>query len=217
MSSGEQLKRAHLRRVVVLGSAFDPIHSGHVALAVSAALMLEADEAWLIPNGTQPWKGPHHISDQDRWDMVVSAAKSDVVLRPIGVELFWDAPLLGADTARLLTSIAPNTEFWWIFGADAARAIPEWDGGDEFLGHARIAVVERHGVPSLTTAELDAIGAAEGRAVALQLPIPDVSSSLVRRLRVAGRSIAGLVPATVADLITSRNLYAGPGAEGIGS
>ena len=43
-------------RVGILGGSFDPIHNGHLHMALSAKHAYKLDEVWLIPAGHSPNK-----------------------------------------------------------------------------------------------------------------------------------------------------------------
>ena len=43
-------------KIGILGGSFDPIHNGHLHMAVKAHEEYELDEVWLIPTGHSPNK-----------------------------------------------------------------------------------------------------------------------------------------------------------------
>ena len=51
------------KKIGILGGSFDPIHNGHLAIAMSAYKDFHLDEVWLIPNGNAPHKKADKMAD----------------------------------------------------------------------------------------------------------------------------------------------------------
>ena len=43
-------------KIGILGGSFDPIHNGHLNMALKSYEQYNLDEVWLIPNGNAPHK-----------------------------------------------------------------------------------------------------------------------------------------------------------------
>lgn len=91
-----------------------------------------------------------------------------------------------------------------LLGADSASGIRTWHRWDELVESVRFAVFPRRDT------DRGAVVDAVGRPVDwLDMPLIDVSGTLVRDMVSAGRSIRFLVPDPVADVIASQGLYRG--------
>ncbi len=52
-----------MRQIGILGGTFDPIHKGHIALALNAKKKFELDEVWMMPSPNPPHKAEKKITD----------------------------------------------------------------------------------------------------------------------------------------------------------
>jgi nicotinate-nucleotide adenylyltransferase len=195
-------------RVGILGGAFNPPHVGHLVCAQEAVVQLELDKLVLMPVG----QAPHRELEQDpgaeaRLEMVELAAGDDDRFEVSRAELDRSGPSYTVDTLRELRASSPDDELFLILGGDQAAALPGWHEPEEVLALATVAVVER------TNWSRNAIGIKVGRLRGaeriryLDMPIVQVSSSLVRRRVAEGRPIRYLVPDKVAGYIESHGLY----------
>jgi nicotinate-nucleotide adenylyltransferase len=121
------------------------------------------------------------------------------------------------DTLRELRAQRADDEFFFIMGGDQAMALPEWHEPREFLGLATPAVVERadHRREEITSVVRSICG--DDRAVFLDMPRIDVSSTLIRERAAAGLPIRYLVPDKVANYIGAQSLYSSSAPAGVGA
>ena len=181
-------------RIGVFGGSFDPIHHGHLIAAGTLAEALELDEVRLVVARQQPLKGGGHVAaPEDRASMVELAVRGDPRLRASRAELARSGPSYTVDTLRCFREERPDAELVLLIGADAAAELPRWREADAVASLARVEVFARDG------------GAAGGGA--LRVPRLDISSTAIRALVRAGRSIRYWVPDAVAEYIAARRLY----------
>jgi nicotinate-nucleotide adenylyltransferase len=194
-------------RVAVLGGTFDPVHVGHIALATAARDAIGAAEAWLVPARTPALRvepvAPAHL----RLAMLETAVRTTPGVRVVDVELRRAGVSYTIDTLEALRRSHPETEPWWIVGADAARHINDWHRSDKLLAILHLAVVQRAGSPRFDEAEARSLGLDPRRTAVLDLTPPAVSATEVRRRVAAGEPISRLVPGAVADIIAASGLY----------
>lgn len=202
---------AGARRLVILGGSFDPVHSGHLAILEQARTILGAEAGWLLPTGVQPLRRPARASIDDRLAMAVAAVGGHAGLGVCDLEARRPGPSYTVDTAASLAAELPGVERWWLLGADAARRIGAWRRCDELLERERFALVNRTGVVAMEPTETARLGFAAERTRLLQIDSPPHSASEVRRRLATGRSVEGMLPAAVAEVIRERGLY-GTGA-----
>jgi nicotinate-nucleotide adenylyltransferase len=139
--------------------------------------------------------------------MLQAAVRGLPGVRVVDLELRRPGVSYTIDTLAALAASEPNTEPWWILGADATRHIREWHRSAELLDAIRVVVVQRDGAPRLEVAEARALGLADERTRVLDILPPAVSASEVRARVAAGQPVDGLVPAAVADIIAASGLY----------
>jgi nicotinate-nucleotide adenylyltransferase len=193
----------------VLGSAFNPPHLGHLALAQEALWQLGLDEVILVPTGEAPHK---RIADDPgrelRLTMTRLAAADDSRFSVSTLEVDRDGPSYTYETLQLLAEERGDTEMVFVMGADAALGLESWRNPERVVELARLAVARRSGIAEAeVAATMRSLGAA-GRATMLEMPQFGVSSSAVRERAAGGRPLRYLVPEPVARLIEEKGIYA---------
>ena len=194
----------------VLGSAFNPPHLGHLALAQEALWQLGLSEVVLVPTGQAPHK---RIADDPgkeiRLAMTRLAASEDARFTVSTVEVERDGPSYTSETLERLAEERADTELVFLMGADAVVGLESWHQPERVVEGARLAVARRAGVSEAEVAavlrSLDALD----RATMLEMPQFGVSSSAVRERAASGRPLRYLVAEPVARFIEERGVYSG--------
>lgn len=195
-------------RVGILGGAFNPPHIGHLVCAQEALVQLELDRVVFVPVG----EAPHRELEDDpgaeaRLEMVELAIDGDERFSTSRIEIEREGPSYTVDTLEQLRAEAPGEELFLILGGDQAAALAAWHEPEQVLERATVAVLER------LSWGRNAIGIKIGRlrgaeAVRyLDMPLMQVSSSMVRRRVRKGLPIRYLVPDRVASYIEANDLY----------
>jgi nicotinate-nucleotide adenylyltransferase len=193
----------------VLGSAFNPPHLGHLALAQEALWQLELDEVVLVPTGEAPHK--RIVDDpgrEQRLAMTRLAAADDSRFTVSTLEVDREGPSYTYETLELLAEERGDTDLVFVMGADAAIGLESWRESRRVTGRARLAVARRAGISDAEVAAVLRSLDAEGRATMLEMPQFGVSSSAVRERAAAGRPLRYLVPESVARFIEEKGIYA---------
>jgi nicotinate-nucleotide adenylyltransferase len=192
----------------VLGSAFNPPHLGHLALAQEALWQLELDEVVLVPTGEAPHK---RIADdpgrEARMEMTRLAAADDSRLSVSALEVEREGPSYTYETLEALAEERGDTELVFVMGADAAIGLESWRLPERVVELARLAVARRAGVSDADVAETMRSLGCEGRATMLEMPQFGVSSSAVRERARQGRPLRYLVPEPVVRYVEEKGLY----------
>ena len=187
------------RRIAILGGTFDPIHIGHLILAVSAREQLCADQVLLVPNQRSPMKSqPPVASFTDRMGMITLAISGIDGLAVSEIEGRRGETSYTVDTLRQFVALHPADEYYLILGSDALMDFPSWKEHADILRLAKLAVVERGTAPTPTTLPV---------AARIQMPAINVSSTIIRDRLARGLSIDFLTPPAVAACIRSQRLY----------
>jgi nicotinate-nucleotide adenylyltransferase len=193
----------------VLGSAFNPPHLGHLALAQEALWQLGLDEVVLVPTGEAPHK---RILDDPgrelRLAMTRLAAADDQRFSVSTLEVEREGPSYTYETLEMLAAERGDPDLVFVMGADAGVGLESWRKPGRVVELARLAVARRAGISDADVgAVLRSLGA-EGRATMLEMPQFGVSSSSVRERAAAGRPLRYLVPEAVARFIEEKGVYA---------
>jgi len=192
----------------VLGSAFNPPHLGHLALAQEALWQLGLDEVVLVPTGTAPHK---RIADDPgrelRLAMTRLAAADDSRFSVSTSEVEREGPSYTYETLEQLAKERGDRELVFVMGADAAVGLESWREPQRVTELARLAVARRAGISDADVAAVLRSLDAEGRATMLEMPQFGVSSSSVRERAATGRPLRYLVPESVARFIEEKGIY----------
>lgn len=202
-------------RVGLLGGTFDPVHNGHLFLALEAMHAAQLERVILIPNRVPPHKAAPGVGVEDRWRMLLAAIETEPRLEASRIELDREGPSYTLDTVQTLS---PDYRLTFICGADAFRA--SWHRPEAVLELLDgVVMAHRYGVPAGLPPLLAQLPERLQRKV-YHLKFPDIAiSSTELRQRIAeGRPIRYLVPETVYQEIFQRGLYTigpslGEGAE----
>jgi nicotinate-nucleotide adenylyltransferase len=194
--------------VGVLGSAFNPPHLGHLALAQEAFWQLGLDEVVLVPTGEAPHK---RIADDPgrgaRMEMTRLAAADDGRFSVSALEVDREGPSYAFETLEALAEQRADRKLVFVMGADAAVGLPGWREPERVVARASLAVARREGVSDEEVAAVTCALGCEERTTMLDMPRFGVSSSAVRERARQGRPVRYLVPAPVADYIAEEGFY----------
>jgi len=193
-------------RVGLFGGTFDPIHLGHLVLAEQCREQLQLDAVWFIPTGEPPHKPPGgRTPGRIRYEMVQLAIAGHERFRVLDLEIQRTGPSFTVETLTELHQQQPDARFWWLMGADMLRDFPTWREPDRIVTLARIAAVNRGGMPLP-----EAIPTRErfGHAIDdVTIPAITLAASDLRQRVAQGQSIRYLVPRAVEVYIEQHGLY----------
>jgi nicotinate-nucleotide adenylyltransferase len=123
------------------------------------------------------------------------------------LELERDGPSYTVDTLQAITATHPQTDLTFIAGADIASTLPAWREPARVLELAQLAVAARPGTDRGAVLEAAASLGASARVRFLEMPLLEVSSSLVRERLARGEPVEELVGAAVAGYLSEHGLY----------
>jgi len=192
----------------VLGSAFNPPHLGHLALAQEAHWQLGLDEVVLVPTGEAPHKRIAEDPGREaRLEMTRLAAAGDSRFSVSALEVEREGPSYTYETLEALAELRPDRKLVFVMGADAAVGLESWRRPQRVVELASLAVARRAGVsdPDVATA-MRSLGCEE-RTTMLEMPQFGVSSSAVRERALEEKPLRYLVPDAVATFIEEKGIY----------
>lgn len=186
-----------LKKVGLLGGSFDPIHKGHLQLALFLKEKGSLDEVLLIPAHISPFKtsAPPCASCQHRLSMIQLAIQGFPALSVSDVECRRLPPSYTIDTVRSLSS-EPDLQLFLLLSSGSLQGFSSWKDAKELVQLA---------FPLIADTEPE-----------ISFPFPSqrftmqgmkVSSTMVRDRLHRGLDCNELLPPLVLNYIFTHHLY----------
>ena len=198
-----------MKKMGLFGGSFDPIHQGHLEMALRIAERLELDGVVLMPTFVPPHKIRESMaSAEHRLAMCRLAAQGHPQLQVSDLELTREGASFTVDTLEALCEQYPDTQWYLLVGADMFTTLRTWH---RFADIARLAVlctIAREGTDTARLREYADELMADGiRCFVDENPVEPYSSTQVRERIAVGESVVDLVGEAVAEYIRDNGLY----------
>ncbi|MBI5576582.1 MAG: nicotinate (nicotinamide) nucleotide adenylyltransferase [Deltaproteobacteria bacterium] len=215
--------------VALFGGTFDPVHNGHLRMAVEVKEALGLPRVVLFPSHRPPHKPKQPLTeDRHRLAMVAAATTGISGLEVSDVEVRRGGASYSLLTVMDFRRDSPSSEFIFIIGADAFAEISTWHRYEELLSACDFILLPRPGSdaepaspagvriekeePHCYSWKGKSYRIAGGRRLFCpSLPALEISSSSIREKVRTGKCIRGLVPPDVERYIYDHGLYLDPG------
>ncbi len=177
-----------MKRTGIFGGSFNPIHNGHISLARQLKERALLDEVWLMVSPQNPLKrGADLLCDEARLEMAKAALQDEQGIVASDFEMYLPRPSYTWHTLQALSRDYPDRQFVLMIGGDNWQLFDRWYKADEIKANYEIVVYTRTpGDPGFI----------------------DISSTAIRQRIHDGRSIHGLVPDVVEEIILKNGYYA---------
>ena len=129
-------------RIGILGGTFDPIHDGHIHMALSAMQGAHLDRVLVLPTGNPP----HKIGitpAEDRWRMVCCACALHDGLTPCRAEIDREGVIYTVDTLSILHQDYPKAELFYLIGTDTLMELHTWRNFEQVLSLCTFVICPR--------------------------------------------------------------------------
>ena len=198
------------RKVGIMGGTFDPIHMGHLILGESAWEQFGLEKVLFMPSGNPPHKKDRHgATNEQRVEMVRLAIASNEHFELSLAEMHEQGYVYTKETLRRLRAQNPDTDYYFIIGADSLLSFDTWMCPQEICDQCVLVAAVRD---QMAEKDLDeAIRSVRERFHAdvrkLSSPNLDISSHTIRQWRSEGRSIRYNVTDPVVKCIYENGIY----------
>ena len=171
-----------MKKVAIFGGSFNPIHTGHIALAQAVQQQCGLDEVWLMVSPQNPLKrnDADLLDDSLRFEMAQKALEGVEGVKACDYEFHLPKPSYTWNTLQHLTKDYPDYTFVLLIGGDNWAHFQRWRHWKDILWHHDVIVYPRDEYQGTTS-----------------VPLLNVSSTEIRQRVRAGESISGLVPACI--------------------
>lgn len=195
-------------RIGVLGGTFDPVHIGHLIMAVELQSALNLDRVLFVPAGDPPHKPSTPISPavhRIRMLELAIAGREDFTIDLTDINRA--GPSYTKDLVSELTAQYPHHRLVFLMGTDSLRDLENWKDPARILELAEIGAASRPDVHVDLDRLYKSLPGARGRVTLVEIPLIGVSSSDLRTRVQKSRPISYQVPATVERYILENSLY----------
>lgn len=198
-------------QIGIMGGTFDPIHIGHLMLAERAYEQFQLEKILFLPSGNPPHKQqrPDGASDRDRLEMVRLAIADNPHFVLDEEEMDREGFTYTYETLQILRKLHPDTDYYFIIGADSLMAFHTWMRPDLIAQNCVLVVAVRDQIDTDTIcARMDELrDRYQADIRLLGTPDVDIASSQLRAWCRENRSIRYYVPDSVRAYIETNRLY----------
>jgi nicotinate-nucleotide adenylyltransferase len=192
--------KAGSKHIGLLGGTFDPIHCGHLLAAEQAREQAGLDEIWFMPTHIPPHKSRDGLTPaEDRLAMAQLAVQDHPDFHVSDEEMQREGPSYTYDTMVRLVQKYAEYRFSFIIGADMVNTLSSWYRFEELVHLTDFIGLARPGF------DLDPVHA--DHVTLVEMPVWDISSTLIRQKAAEGKSLRYLVPDAVERYIKEKRLY----------
>jgi len=211
-----------MKPIGILGGTFDPVHFGHLRMAIECLERLALAEVRLIPLYALPHRQPPRTAPKHRLAMLKIAVGTVDNLKVDDCELRRKSISYTIDTISTLREKNKTMPVCLLMGTDAFNTLHTWHRWQSLLDYVHLVIAERPGVTPIPehagiSALLDkhAVDDAtvlhttrNGKIFRLQIPWLDISATRIRDMLRMHHNPAYLLPDGVIDYIHAHHLYA---------
>ena len=209
--------------IAVLGGTFDPIHNGHMRLAVQMRDHLGLERVLLIPSARPPHRRSPGATPGQRAKWIRVATAGERGLHLDDRELIRPGLSYTVETLESLREDLPTTPLCLVMGNDVLSDLHSWHRWEELLSLAHIVTVPRPGYETALSKPVwdwvvehgtnnveDLSQSLAGKLYNADLPLLDISGTRIRNLIAKGYSPRYLLPEEVLRDINDFGTYRQP-------
>lgn len=199
-----------MKKIGIMGGTFNPIHYGHLAIALAAYKQFALEEILFLPSRMPPHKKNRKIaSNEERMDMVELALEPYPSFRISNIEMLREGFSYTADTVLVLKEMYPDQEICFIIGADSLHDMDGWYKPQLIFDHVHILFAPRF--PTNQKEDFDCrdmlIEKYHARIDAIEMQSMDISSKdIVSRIQ-QGETVEKLLPKEIISYIKERSMF----------
>jgi len=180
--------------------SFNPVHTGHLIIAKHVLNNTKLKQVWCIVSPQNPLKKTSSLlNEYHRLHLIQSAIEGENDLKASNIEFHLPKPSYTIDTLTHLKEKYPSYSFSVIMGSDSYCNINKWKNYKTLLRDYDLYIYKRPGFEISATLE--------DNIKLLDAPLLEISSTHIRELIKAGKSIRYLVPDAVKEEIERNHYY----------
>lgn len=212
---------SHLAQPIgILGGTFDPVHFGHLRMALELQQAYNLAEMRFIPC----WQPVHRAlplaTPEHRLAMLACAVANEPTFKVDDCEIQRKEPSYMIDTLELLRKKFPHTPLCLILGIDAWAGFATWQRYEAILSLSHIIIAQRPSYPLPETGTVAVLlqqhlqqdastlcGSLGGNILLHPVTSLEISATAIRNQITQGQDPRYLLPDSVYDYIVKYRLY----------
>ncbi len=195
-------------KFVILGGAFDPLHSEHIALIEGIISKNIADKIILVPSYNPPHKDKKLVPFVDRVAMLNIYAKNKANVIVDTIE--GDENLADSFAYKIIPKLKEKYgvgKYYYAIGGDSMILFNCWAKPDLICKEVTLIVAERNGYTGLTEAIASAKSNYNADVVQLDLQLRQFSSTELKGRLELEYNLEDFILPEIANYIKEHNLY----------
>lgn len=220
-----------MKRIGILGGTFNPIHNGHLAIAQAAKEQFSLEKVLFMPSGVPYMKNLQEVLPASvRCEITALAIRGIPYFEVSDLEAVTEGNTYTYRTLETLKSLHPDTNYYFILGADSLYTIEKWKSPERIFKNCTILAAVREDTTEAGIRQ-DAAGQPCKKTVdsyaqerfqeqirylretyqasieMLQFSAVNVSSTQIRDRLKRGASVDGFMPEAAAVYIIENHLF----------
>ena len=200
-----------MKKIGILGGTFDPVHLGHINLAIDAKAQAGLDKVIFVPAKLQPFKLDKNVTaGEHRLAMIKEAIDGIDGLEVSPYELEAEGISYTYLTVRAMKKrFGTDARLYFITGTDSFLKIETWKNAEELIRSCSYIIGTR---PGYRKQELDICIERIRRdynteVINIDNTQFDISSTEIRKSLESGLPCSDLIPEKTERYITANGLY----------
>lgn len=190
-----------MAHIALYFGSFNPIHTGHLIIAESVLLQKEIDKVWFVVSPQNPFKKSQGLlNETSRFFLTQLAIENNPLFGASNIEFALPKPSYTIDTLTYLKEKYPTHTFSILMGGDNLEHFEKWKNYESILNNYKIYVYKRPNAANQNLLNHPNI-------IILDVPLIEISSTMIRTRIQNKESIRYLVPDVVREEIEKSGFY----------
>jgi len=191
----------NVKKIGIFGGSFDPVHNGHIKLALLAQKQFNLNDVIFVPAKLAPHKQESFATVKDRLAMLKLALKPHRNFKISSFELNQKGTTYTYQTVAHFKKLFASKELFFLLGIDSLGELIFWKNPEKIVLRCHILAAKRGNLRvNIPVFAKDSISF-------LSKTIPNFSSTQIRDKVKENKSIKTLVPPKVASYIKKNKIY----------
>lgn len=136
-------------KICLFGGSFDPVHTGHLAIASAAVQAAGLDRILFLPAACSPFKTgrQHYFTDEQRLAMLRAATATLPQAEVSELDLQLPPPSYSWRVVKECRNRYPEDELYWLMGTDQWEQLHRWARYDYLCRNLTFIVYHRGAAP----------------------------------------------------------------------